>query len=283
MSEPSDRSRDARERFRALVERSEDSLDVAEAALWIAAEARPELDVPHYLARLDEFAELARPVVEGASDDPGRVAGLNDVVFGGLGFRGNQEDYYDVRNSFLDQVIERRCGIPITLCVVYTEIARRLDLRAVGIGFPGHFLASVAGSGDDDGIVVDAFAGSVVTREVCGERLRAAVGSDAQLAQALRASRPKEILLRMLSNLKHLHVERDDFEAALACCDRALLLDSENPLELRDRGLVHQRLECFGPAVADLERFLELAPRHESADTVRHALGPLRSRARRIH
>ena len=227
-------AREARDRFRELAGRPDPRIDVATA-----------------LGELEQLAESVRPRLQSAVSDHDLVARLNECLFEELGFRGNRDDYYDPRNSFLNAVLERRTGIPITLCIVYVEVARRLALDAHGVGFPGHFLAKVVGERE---IVVDAFDGLILTRDDCAARLRAGFGPQAEL--------------------------RPD---AIACCDRILLLAPDSPLELRDRGLLHREIECFGPAADDLERFLLLAPGHETAAQIRTVLAALRERTARLH
>ncbi len=159
-----------------------------------------------------------------------------------------------------------------------------MGLRADGISFPGHFLAKVRDRDADREIVVDAFEGRVLEPADCEQRLQAALGPDARLeARSLAAAGPREILIRILGNLKINYLGRDEYEAALACCDRVLLLAPDTALELRDRGLLYQRLECFAAALTDLERFLELAPGQESAAAIRALLPNLREQVQQIH
>ena len=263
----------------------DEQMDVARAALWVAAEAQPDVDVSVYLAQLDALALAVRPQIEAAPSTRAAVEALCHSLFQEHGFRGDEEDYYDPRNSFLNDVIDRRRGIPITLSILFVEVARRVGLEAHGVGFPGHFLAKVVPEGGAPEIVIDAFrGGQILDREDCEALLRGVLGEDAEFDPALlRAARPKEILARMLSNLKQIHVQRRELEAALACCDRLLLLDPESPFELRDRGLLYRELECHAAALRDLERFLELAPGHDSATSVRQVLEPLRALAAQLH
>ncbi len=272
----------ARERFAALATGPEDAIDLGEAALLIAAEAYPGLDVDVYVRRLDALADAARPCLQSERGDVARVAALNRFLFVEQGFAGNQDHYYDRRNSFLNEVLERRTGIPITLALVYTEVGRRLGLPVHGVGFPGHFLAKYAGGERD--IIIDPFFGVVLTEEQCHERLRAVMGDAAELdAHHLRPAAPKEILVRMLSNLKQIYLEAKEFDGALSCCERNLLLAPDNLHELRDRGLLYQQLECHAAAAADLERYLALVPHDEHADTLRAALIQLRRQAAQLH
>jgi regulator of sirC expression with transglutaminase-like and TPR domain len=292
---------EARERFSAMLSGHEASIDVAEAALCIAAEHTP-LDVDFCLRQLAEHAEKALPALETAAELPlaDRVGQLNEYFFRDAGFHGcAHDDYHEPRNSFLNQVLTRRSGIPITLSIVYVDVARRLGLRAFGIGFPGHFLCKVEPDGDrgervagalagqsaaDAPIVVDPFLGSAISEAECAERLRRTMGPAVEFDSSwLRAARPREILFRVLGNLKHNYVALEDWHAALACADRSLLIFPDAPLELRDRGVLYQRLECFAAAADDLRRFLALAPDHESADRVRQSLARLRTRKQTLH
>jgi len=268
----------ARDEFTRLIR--ETDTPVAEAALWIAAEQRA-IDVRANLDKLAALADAVRPRIEAAASQREKIEALNQYLFVEQGFAGSRENYYDPRNSFLDQVIERRVGIPISLSVVYVEVARRVGFDADGVGFPGHFMAVVHGEQDT---LIDAFEGVVVTRADCEARLRGSMGSKAVFSDdLLTPASAHEILVRMLNNLKQIYFQKEDWEAALACCDRMLLLFPEMPLELRDRGLLYQRLECYSAALPDLERFLELAPDHESAHGVRTNLETLRLKAQQLH
>jgi regulator of sirC expression with transglutaminase-like and TPR domain len=271
-----------RDAFAEVLRTPDDRIDLARAALLIAAEEYPGLDVARYLARLDELAREVSPRLIGAHTAAERVAVLNRFLFAEQKFAGNREHYEDPRNSFLNDVIDRCAGIPITLSLVYMEVARRAGVDADGVGFPGHFLVK---HGQQEGVVVDAFFGTVLTLAECQSRLAAVLGAGVLLEPALhlRAATPREILVRLLGNLKLIYVRTSDFGRALACCERILLVAPDSPLELRDRGLVYERLECFGAAVSDLERFLDLAPDDESARAVRERLDFLRPRLRQLH
>jgi regulator of sirC expression with transglutaminase-like and TPR domain len=271
-----------RERLAEIAARPDAAIDVAEAALWIAADAAyPALDVPAYLSRLDTLAARARPAVARALSLAEAVATLNAFLFEREGYVGNRADYYDPRNSYLNEVLDRRTGIPITLSLVWVEVARRLGLPAAGVSFPGHFLAIVRG---EEEIVIDAFDGSVATEADCEDRLLAALGPEARFERSLLVpAPPRAILVRMLLNLKLVHLHAGRFEAALACCDRILLLDPDATTELRDRGLLHARLECYAAAASDLDRYLALAADDPEAESLRIEVESLRSRAPRLH
>jgi regulator of sirC expression with transglutaminase-like and TPR domain len=271
----------ARSDFAEMVSGPDEAIDLARAALCVAAEAAPGLDIADYLNHLDELAESIAPQVRAASHTSEAVNILNEKLFESDGFRGNEDDYYDPRNSFLNDVIDRRCGIPISLSILYIEVARRAGLKAEGIGFPGHFLARV---GDEPGILVDVFHRCVVSPDDCAAKLRDAFGPDMELTpDMLEPTSNKRILQRLLSNLKQIYVRQNDLEDALGCSDRILLLDPEAAIEVRDRGLLYQALECHAAAQADLERFLEMAPGHDSTPQVLRQVTKLRSLVAKIH
>jgi len=275
-----------RERFAALAQLPDAQIDVALGALLVAAEAYPRLDIPRELAGLDALARAAAPTLRTASTPLARLNALFRFMEN-QGFHGNRDDYYDPRNSFLNEVLARRTGIPITLALVCTEIARRIELPVHGVSFPGHFLVKyVAGAEERAGLelVADPFSGTTLSEDEVRERFKLAMGPAARFdARWLRVATAREILVRLLTNLKQIYVQRKEPEQALACCDRILMLIPDAPLELRDRGLVYQQLECFGAALGDLERFLALAPRDPSADAIRDTLVDLRAQAARVN
>jgi regulator of sirC expression with transglutaminase-like and TPR domain len=262
--------RSVRDRFTEIVQGPDEAIDLAEAALLIAAEAYPDLEVGRYTAALDGLASGVAARVGRAASDLERARALIFGLAVEQHFLGNQEEYYDRRNSFLNEVLERRTGIPITLTVVYVEVARRLDLPVYGVGFPGHFLAKYAGATD---IVIDPFYGNILSPGDCEERLRAAMGPDAHFDRSLlRPATGREIVVRMLRNLKQIYLQAREYAPALACSERLLLVAPELAHEVRDRGLLYAQLECYAAARADLERFLALAPADDTAPTVRERL-----------
>ncbi len=274
----------AGQRFREIASLPDAEIDPAEAALWIAAEERPGVDVPVALARLEELAEAARPAVEGLESARERALGLTRHLAIEAGFRGNSEDYYDLRNSYLDQVLERRRGIPITLAIVWISLARRLGLDAYGVGFPGHFLAMVPAGGSDPPVYIDAFAGRVIDEHGCRRLLdELTSGAGGFHPGMLAPVSSREILLRVLRNLKQIHLDRSDLDSALRCSSRVLLLQPDSPGELRDRGLLNRALECYLASEADLSRYLELHPEAPDADSVGRVLVQVRSRTSRLN
>jgi regulator of sirC expression with transglutaminase-like and TPR domain len=225
----------ARARFAAIAALPDERIDVAEAALWVAAEARPQLDVTLYRSKLVDLANRASQRLASARGTADRVAQLVRFLHDDERLRGNESDYYDPRNSWLSDVLDRGLGIPITLSIVWVDVARRLGLRAAGVGFPGHFLVQVAAE-DGSEILVDPFHGRLLDLHDCAALLARLAGSGVSPGPALlRPAEPREILVRLLRNLKHAHAQRDELGAAIACCERLLLLIPGEPGELRDR------------------------------------------------
>jgi regulator of sirC expression with transglutaminase-like and TPR domain len=275
--DPSSHS-EARRRFCTLVEGPESAINLAEAALVIAKEEHEGLDVDAYLGVLDGLARTAAAHLSGLREPADQVDALSHFLFVEQGFRGNRDNYYDPANSFLNEVLDQRVGIPITLALVYTEVGQRLGIPVFGVGFPGHFLVKHVGG--DPEILLDPFFGARLTAEQCLERLRTMYGPSARLEPALlRPAAPREILVRILRNLKNVYLQREDWMRTLSCLDRILLIAPDDPGELRDRGLTYHRLECFAPALADLERYLAEARDEDDGVAAIRALLPTLHRA----
>jgi regulator of sirC expression with transglutaminase-like and TPR domain len=250
---------EARQRFVALVRRPEEQIDLAEAALLIAAEEYPGLDIAAYLARIEDLAErvavLARTEVIGhAARDPDEVAlaALHHVLFEQERFEGEPIDeayqpVYDPRNSFLNEVLDRKKGMPITLSLLYCEVARRAGLQAVGIALPGHFMAEFRGASFS----------TLVDPYNHGRRLRPE--DRARLPQEyLVPATKKQILARMLTNLKEAYKRRGPLPKALAAIERLLILHPTLD-QVRDRGLILAQMNLPGPAWFDLKLYARLA------------------------
>lgn len=254
--------------------------------MLIAAEAQPDLVLEDELARLASLARRAASAVGGVEDPHERVSALCRFVRE-QGFRGNREDYYDLRNSFLNEVLNRRTGIPISLALVYLAIARPLGWPVFGVSFPGHFLLKYVhaeGPGPPLEIVIDPFDACTLGEDDCRERAKDALGPEERFGPHLmRIATGRDILARVLGNLKQIRVQRGEIEEALACCDRILLLDPEAAGELRDRGILYHQLECFESSRRDLERFLLARPDDPAADAIRETLLEIRSKAERLH
>lgn len=255
-----------REDFAAIVQTGH--LD--RGALAIARVGHADLDPAPSLATLDRLAAGARPLVDRAGTPEAAARALAEYLFEACGFRGNQDNYYDPANSFLNEVLERRTGIPITLAVVLIETGRRLGLPIVGVGFPGHFLVAVEG-GSERLLLDPFFGGRPVEPAALLERYRGATQSAASVVppDALETVDTAAILSRMLRNLIRAYLDRHDPTHALSAVDLLLVLLPDAPPEVRLRGLLYETLECFTPALADLRRYLELVPDAPDADDVR--------------
>src|SRR5436305_13200323 len=269
---------DAADASRRLLRRyiAQESIDLVRAALAVAREEYPDLDEGKYLRLLDRLAEGVQTGLPTGATPERRVGRINTHLFHELGFCGNHNDYYDPRNSFLNEVLDRRTGIPLTLCIVFMEVGRRCGLRVDGVGFPGHFLCKVQLDGGE--LVVDPFhRGQLLGLEEIKRRLAAAVGDQVKFdARVLRAARPREILVRMLQNLRSVYQERNDMPRALSAVDRLLLLAPENIRGLRERAQLCEQLGGTAAAVRDLEKVLELEPNASDAASLRARVRKLR-------
>lgn len=237
------------------------TFDLAEAVLLLSRKEYPGLDIPHYLRRLDALAARARELLPLSAGQLERVAALNRILFDEEGFRGNTQDYYDPRNSYLNEVLDRKCGIPISLSIIYLAVGQRLGLSLEGVSFPGHFLVKLA-SGSSM-LVLDPYVrGQVVSEAELRLLLQTVHAGDPPpySADLLVSASKVDILLRVLRNLKSIYWHQQDFNRALYVANCMLVLDADNAEALRDRGHIYERLECFRAALDDFRRYLELDP-----------------------
>lgn len=257
-----------RERFAMEMALSEEEIDLARAALYIAQEEMPNLEVDQYFSQLDQWAQRVEALLPTERYPLRVIQVLNQVLYEELEFKGNQEDYYDPRNSFLNEVMERRTGIPITLALVYLEVARRVDFPMVGIGMPGHFL--IRPEFKDAGIFVDAFhQGEVLFPQECQDRLEQVFAQPVELKpEFLEAVSKREFLARMLTNLKLIYINRQDLERALGVIERLLLVFPDALTEQRDRGLLSYQLGRIPSAIADLKTYLAHFPDASDASMI---------------
>jgi regulator of sirC expression with transglutaminase-like and TPR domain len=271
-----------RKLFADLVARPDENIDLAEAALLIACEEYPGLDVGAYLGRLEQWARDAQARIESSTPE-GIVAGINRLLFEEEGFRANSQDYYDPKNSLLNDVLDRRMGIPITLSAVYMEVARRAGFAMDGVGLPGHFLVRLTVGGSER--LIDPYhAGAVLSEAECQERLDRIYEGKVKLeAPMLAPCGRKAMLGRMLRNLKAIYVRTEDHARALGAVELLLALDPESTEDLRDRGLIHASLECYGWAARDLSAYLERAPKSHEAAALRRKIDELEHKALRLN
>jgi len=277
--------------FEDLLAQDDAAIDLARACLLIAADAYPGLDLARYLGEIEGLAIRLRARLPAASGVEGRVVALNQFLFDDLGYCGNTEDYYDPRNSYLNEVIDRRTGIPITLAILYMEVGRRVGLPLEGVSFPGHFLVRVRVRGGV--LVLDPFAGGAPQSEdELRSRLERVIPKGAAgdvpvaelpLEQFLEPATKRQILARLLRNLKGIYRETDKPERMLSVLNRMLALSPDASAELRDRGFLYQRLECFRAAHQDLTAYLEREPDAPDLDEVRASLMDLTARCARLN
>ena len=245
--------------FAQEISRSDESINLAQASLYCAQAEYPELEVAKYLERLDLMAQDIAVKLPSQHYPLQIIKTINDHLYNNLEFRGNNQDYYDPKNSFLNDVIDRRRGIPLTLSIIYLEIAKRLDFPMLGIGMPGHFI--IRPDFDDVGIFVDAFnQGEILFKEDCQAKLEQLYQQPVKLEpQFLAPVNNKQILARLLTNLKQIYLHRRQYNKVLAIISGLLTLLPNNPNELRDRGLLYYELKLWQEASQDLQAYLKIA------------------------
>ncbi len=273
------------ERWQQLVGMPDEALDLAEAALIIAQQEYPHLDIAGYMKRLDELADAVRARVTLDATPEHIVATMNHYFFKEQGFAGNSEDYHDPRNSFLNEVLDRKLGIPISLSIVYMEVGRRLDLPLEGIAFPGHFLVKLPLKRGN--VILDPYLGGIsLSEEDLHERLKRVYGeahTEMSLDRLLDSANKKEILARVLRNLKAIYLRTDEFDKALSVVERVLSIVPDSAEDLRDRGLIYQRLECVHAALEDLRNYFDREPDAADAVDIRARIIELQGQASTLH
>jgi len=267
----------ARGRFSAAVAVADDEVDLARAALLIAAEEYPQLVPEIYLQRLDYYAERVKDRLANENAPPVVLGEISRLLFEEEGFRGNAEAYYDPRNSFLNDVLDRKLGIPITLAIVFVEVGWRLGLPLHGVNFPGHFL--VRYEGEALRLLIDPFHGGQIRFEDQAQDLLDKVYGRTVTLQPefLRRASRKDMLVRLLWNLKTIYLNNRDDTRALAAIERVLLIRPHSIDDVRDLGMVLARLGRNAEAADALDRYLDLAPEAGDAARVRALLDSLRS------
>jgi regulator of sirC expression with transglutaminase-like and TPR domain len=232
------------------------------------------------MGEIESLALRLRSRIKNVGGAEDRVIALNEFLYEELGYWGNADDYYDPRNSYLNEVIDRKTGIPITLAILYMEIGRRIGLPLEGVSFPGHFLVRLQLRGGV--LILDPFAGGAPqSQPELRQRLQRVIPEGAAadvsvaelpLDQFLEPASNRQILARVLRNLKGIYRDADKPERLLEVLNRMLVVSPDAAAELRDRGFVYQRLECWRPALQDLTRYLEREPDAADLDVVRGAL-----------
>lgn len=271
----------ARKAFETLIAREDAAIDLAQAALLIAWEEYPDLDIAHSMATLDHLAQQVRALL-GLSETampPSHMCvleAMNQVLFEQQHFHGNTEDYYNPCNSFLNEVLERHIGIPISLSLLYMEVGKRLGVQIDGIGLPWQFIVRCC---LPDGIYyIDPFEGGrLLSEDDCRERVQRTLKGKASFnPDWLEPVSHRQLLIRLLSNLKHIYVHKGDYVRVLSICDRLLLLAPNAPVERRDRGAVHLQLKHYASALHDLVAYVELVPQASDVSRIRQQIKEIR-------
>lgn len=277
---------DASASWQFLRDARDEDIPLLWAALQIARDEYPEIDPERYEALASAHSSTLRQRIGDQAGSLDALRALHGFLFDEQGYTGNEQDYYDPRNSYLNDVIERRTGNPIALAILEIDLAQRLGLPLQGVSFPGHFLIRLPV--DNGLLVLDPFnrgrsldAGELRVRakpHVPGKQV-----DDEQLGRMLEPASTRMILTRMLRNLRQSYVERDEYERALRCADRIVWLDDRDPDEIRERGLLYARVGHVQAARDDLSRYLAQMPHADDSEPMRQILVELGSRSGRLN
>ena len=245
--------------FFSLAQQNDEEIDLAVGALLIAKDAYPELDTNVYLEQLDQMAREVRERIGETEDSSEQITRLNHYLFEEEAFKGNQDDYYNPRNSYLNDVLDRKLGIPITLSVVYIEVGKRMGLPIVGVGFPGHFI--VKHKGEYLETFIDPFeGGQILSDEALLERLRTVFQQPAPMQpEFLREVSNREILARMLRNLKQIYFQEKAYARATTAGERITWLHPDSAPDYRDLGYLYHQSNSYGKSLTAFKEYLRLA------------------------
>ena len=262
--------------FETMVRRPDAEIDLAAACLIVARHEYPDLDVNAYLRRLDEMASEVRDLIGNERHPLTVAAGMSRYLFGDLGFTGAVEEYFDPRASYLNDVLDRARGIPISLSIVYVEVARRAGYQVDGIGLPGHFIVKHPQPGGD--LFVDPFNhGAILTPEECAAKVKEIYNGAVEFQPGmLGAVTKRQILSRMVHNLKTIYAAARLRRKALEMVEFLLIIAPWDLDEIRDRGMLRYQLGDGGGAVEDLETYLEYYSQATDADTIRSSVRAIR-------
>jgi len=270
---------DLTQAFAALVRSDveDEHVDLLRAALTLARIEDPQLDIERYVRRVEELAQRAKAKIQDPDEPTHLIAALNEVLFQEEMFRGNTVDYYDPHNSFLHDVFDRRLGIPISLALIYMEVGRRIGFPLVGVGMPGHFLLKHY---DIDGrsILIDAFErGSIVTEEDCRQKLNDIYSGQLALQpEFLLPVTRRQMLTRMLNNLRSIYISQRDFRRALQVVDLILVIYPRSPEDVKQRAKLRYNFNDYRGALNDFEEYVKMSPDASDAEEIRQTALSLR-------
>jgi regulator of sirC expression with transglutaminase-like and TPR domain len=267
--------------FAVLVseEIDEHQISLARAALTIARMEYPDLDADKYLSRLDWYASRVDQMLPELPEIPQVIAALNYVLFQEEEFHGNTDDYYDPRNSFLNDVLDRKLGIPISLAIIYIEVAQRIGFPLFGVGMPGHFLLKHYDTTGNETFIDPFNRGDILSRADCQSRLDEIYSGQMPLQpEYLHTVTRRQLLTRVLNNLRNIYMDRRDFRRALVIVDLVLAIHPRSAEDMKQRAMLRYSMEQLRGAAEDLETYARMAPDASDADEMRQTALSLRRR-----
>ena len=281
MNQPTEGPDRFRELFTQQVERPEEDLEMDRAALYLAGEEYPELDVDSHLSSLDSLAQRILAESGDGASPAEQTSRLGRYLFDELGFRGNSEDYYSPDNSYFNRVLETKTGIPITLSLLVLEVGRRIGLRYRGVGLPGHFLVGLEGQD----LYLDPFnAGTLLTADGCRDLVERLFGDRMTWSDDFLTPCTKyDFLFRMLNNLKGIYEQTEEYAKALGMVQRMRIVFPTLPSLYKDIALCHYQLQEYRLAIRNLENYLQAADEPEDADRVRGQIEAIWSTLNRLN
>jgi regulator of sirC expression with transglutaminase-like and TPR domain len=258
--------------FQQEASQQDQDIDLVKAALFLAQTEYPYLDIRTYLTKIEAMAQAVEGELPERRYPLKVIQTINEYLFDKLGFNGNTEDYYNPKNSYLNQVLDRRKGIPISLSLIYLEIAKKINFPMSGIGMPGHFL--IAPIFEDAGFFVDVFnRGEIIFEKDCEERLSQIYQQPVALeTRFIEPVNNRQILARLLTNLKYIYISDHSIAKALKIAEAIVMLYPDNLREIRDRGLLYYQLGEWQKAINDLTFYLKIFPNAEDSYKIRSLL-----------
>jgi len=270
--------------FEQFLRQPDNQINLAEGALLIARMEYPELNIKTYLNQIHSLADEIRDSLPESPNAGETLSQLNNTLFRKKGFEGNSEHYYDPKNSFLNDVLDRKLGIPISLSILYIELGKELGLPLAGVSFPGHFLVKL--DIDDGAIVLDPYFGGIsLSEDDLEERLQEFYGDNLKKSHTyglLTSSSNKEIIARVLRNLRNLYMDKGQFEKALYMADYMINLDEDKSDAIKARASIYDKLECSIPALKDYKHYLKLNPNGRDVPYIRGRIMVLAEQSRHI-
>jgi regulator of sirC expression with transglutaminase-like and TPR domain len=270
--------------FEQFLQQPDKQINLAEAALMVARMEYPELDIETYMQQIHQLADEIRDTLPNNPDAGETLIQLNNVLFQDKGFEGNSEHYYDPKNSFLNDVLDRKLGIPISLSILYIELGKELGLPLAGVAFPGHFLVKL--EIDDGAIVLDPYFGGIsLSEDDLEDRLQEYYGDALKKSHfygLLATSSNKEIITRVLRNLRNLYMDEEQLEKALQMANYMIKLDANKADSIKARASIYDKLECSIPAIKDYKSYLKLNPNGKDVHYIRERIIIMAEQSRHI-